>query len=65
MEAAYPLLVNPQATTKARLFLTEPVAEYKYLLFSNAIKELMDNMATYCTLTSLSGRYRCESSFLI
>jgi hypothetical protein len=63
MESAYPILATPQSTTRARVFLTDSVAEHKYLLFSSAIKLLMENMATYCTLTSLSGMLKGYFSF--
>lgn len=55
IKPGYPILVSPGKTTQARVFLTDTVAEYEFLIFFSRMHELMDNMSTYNTLTSLGG----------
>jgi hypothetical protein len=59
MKTSYPILVSPGSTTQARAFLTNPVAERDFLILNDDINQLMQNISTYNTLTSLAGASFC------
>ena len=63
MKPSYPILVSPTPTTQARVFLTNAMEEYDFLIFASSIDQLMQNMSLYNTLTALGGTSTRPSFF--
>jgi hypothetical protein len=55
MSPNYQILVSPDSTTKARLFLTNAVIEHEFLMFASSIDQMMQNWSRHTTMTALGG----------
>jgi hypothetical protein len=57
MPSSFSILETPKPETRARLFLTNPTEESKYLSIRQDLMNMSSNLEVYNVLTSISGSY--------